>query len=93
MRVLFHEHNGNLRLMEIDDIYYSYNDYGEFQGIVLAKDGVEMAIWYEDGLGLDDCDEPKQRIHDGFVSGCVDFATGFEDCLFEMLIEYGEEDE
>lgn len=91
MRVLFHEHNGNLRLMEIDDIYYSYDENDEFQGIVLAKDGVEMAVWHE--YGLDDCDEPKQRIHDGFVSGCVDFATGFEDCFFEMLIEYDEEDE
>lgn len=91
MRVLFHEYNGTLRLMEIDDIYYLYDENDECRGIVLAKDGVEIAIWNE--YGLDDCDEPKQRLCDGLVRGFVDFATGFEDCFFEMLIEYNEEDE
>lgn len=91
MRVLYLDYNENLRLSEVDDVGFQYDENDEFVGLALIKNYEAFAICTNHDL-LDDV-VINYLLKEGLDTGTVDLTNNY-DYLFDNLlsIDY-EEDE
>lgn len=91
MRVLYLDYNENLRLSEVDDIVFQYDEDDEFMGLALIKNYETIAICTNHDL-LDDV-VINYLLKEGLSTGGVDLTNNY-DYLFDNLLAIdNEEDE
>lgn len=91
MRVLYFDCNENLRLSEVDDIAFQYDEDDEFMGLALIRNYETIAICTNHDL-LDDV-VINYLLKEGLSTGAVDLTNNY-DYLFDNLLAIdNEEDE
>ncbi|MBO7452694.1 MAG: hypothetical protein J6U54_20385 [Clostridiales bacterium] len=84
MRVLYFDYNENLRLSEVDDIAFQYDEDDEFMGLALIKNYETIAICTNHDL-LDDV-VINYLLKEGLNTGAVDLTNNY-DYLFDDSFE------
>ena len=84
MRVLYFDYNENLRLSEVDDIEFQYDEDDEFMGLALIKNYETIAICTNHDL-LDDV-VINYLLKEGLNTGAVDLTNNY-DYLFDDSFE------
>lgn len=90
MRVLYLDYNENLRLSEVDDIVFQYDEDDEFVGLALIKNGETIAICTNRDL-LDDV-VINYILKEGLNTGAVDLTNNY-DYLFDNLLAIDDEED
>lgn len=91
MRVLYLDYNENLRLSEVDDIAFQYDEDDEFMGLALIKNYETFAICTNHDL-LDDV-VINYLLKEGLNTGAVDLANNYYYLFDNLLAIDNEEDE
>ena len=90
MRVLYLDYNENLRLSEVDDIVFQYDEDDEFVGLALIKNCETIAICTNRDL-LDDV-VINYILKEGLNTGAVDLTNNY-DYLFDNLLAIDDEED
>ncbi len=90
MRVLYLDYNENLRLSEVDDIVFQYDENDEFMGLSLIRNYETIAICTNHDL-LNDV-VINYILKEGLNTGGVDLINNY-DYLFDNLLAIDDEED
>lgn len=94
MRVLYLDTNDNMRISEIDDAFFKYDEEGEYQGFVLCRNGTVIAACTDTDF-REYFDNFYKIMEEGLKTGILDFRYDDNDdpWYFENTLVFDDDEE